>query len=265
MVASPAVLESSNMIGHTRETAATVHALPARDLQPEPAWIAVIDARPCRREFVSNFLAGQACLKGRVQPIDVDALLAERGGSATEPAMLIFSVGGLSVADPAVSTDFERLLCRFSKKPLVVLSDLDARDEAQLALAAGAAGFVPTLLEPRLMCAALALIQTGGRFAPPALFEEWLHAAHPARADQGEEPADDLVPQYDELTPRQTHVLHLLQEGFANKVIATKLGMTESTVKVHVRQIMKRLGATNRTEAALLAQRHQEALRRRAS
>lgn len=263
MGSNPPALELPNAPGHAREGAATVHSLPSRDVAAD-AWIAVIDSRPCRREFVCNFLSRQACLSGRILPLDVDDLLRERGPS-NEPSMLIFSVGGLSVSDPRVSADFERLLGRYDDVPLVVLSDLDARDEAQLALAAGAAGFVPTLLEPQLMCAALTLIQRGGKFAPTALFDEWVHATLPARPDDGEEPAQELVPQYDELTPRQTHVLQLLQEGHANKVIASRLGMTESTVKVHVRQIMRRLGANNRTEAALLAHRHQEALRRRAS
>jgi DNA-binding NarL/FixJ family response regulator len=263
MASNPSVLEGPNALAQARESAATVHSLPNRDMAAD-AWIAVIDCRPSRREFVCNFLSGQACLRARILPVDVDELLRERG-PAHEPSMLIFSVGGLSVSDPLVSTDFERLLGRYDDVPLVVLSDLDAREEAQLALAAGAAGFVPTLLDPQLMCAALMLMQSGGKFAPPALFDEWVHATLPARSDDGEEQAQDLVPQYDELTPRQTHVLQLLQEGHANKVIASKLGMTESTVKVHVRQIMRRLGANNRTEAALLAQRHQEALRRRAS
>lgn len=231
MASSTSAYESPNAVSLARETAATVHSLPPREAPVEAPWIAVVDARPCRREFVCNFLARQAGLSGRVLPLEMDATMGERGGPTNAPSMIIFSVGGLSVSDPKVSSIFERLLASFELTPLVVLSDVDARDEAQLALAAGACGFVPTLLDPPLMCAALALIQSGGKFAPPALFEEWVHAAYPARLDHGEEPALELVPQYEELTPRQTHVLHLLQEGFANKVIATKLGMTESTVK----------------------------------
>ncbi len=264
MTSGTSAYESPNAVGLARDTAATVHPLPPRETLSEPPWVAVVDGRPCRREFVCNFLASQGCLGRRILPVDVAALLAGRGTPVSDPSMIIFSVGGLSISDSRVCGDFERLLGRFDATPLVVLSDLDARDEAQLALAAGAHGFVPTLLEPTLMCAALLLIQTGGKFAPPALFEEWVQATHPGRPESTGEQAVDLVPQYEELTPRQTHVLHLLQEGFANKVIAAKLGMTESTVKVHVRQIMRRLGANNRTEAALLAQRHQEALRRRA-
>ena len=51
------------------------------------------------------------------------------------------------------------------------------------------------------------------------------------------------------MTPRQTTVLSLLQQGKANKIIAYELGMSESTVKVHIRNIMRKMGATNRTQA----------------
>ena len=56
-----------------------------------------------------------------------------------------------------------------------------------------------------------------------------------------------------QLTPRQHEVLKGLGEGKANKVIARDLDMTESTVKVHVRQIMRKFGAKNRTQVALFA------------
>jgi DNA-binding NarL/FixJ family response regulator len=45
-----------------------------------------------------------------------------------------------------------------------------------------------------------------------------------------------------------------LQQGKANKIIAYELGMSESTVKVHVRNIMRKMGATNRTQVAYKAQ-----------
>jgi len=58
-----------------------------------------------------------------------------------------------------------------------------------------------------------------------------------------------------ELTRRQRDVLALISEGKSNKLIADALTMTESTVKAHVKQIIKRLHVANRTQAALLATR----------
>lgn len=54
-------------------------------------------------------------------------------------------------------------------------------------------------------------------------------------------------------------MLELLKNGEPNKVIARRLGTTEGTVKLHVRQIMRKLGATNRTQAAVTAQLYDKA------
>ena len=266
MASSPTVVEAPESGSRDRDAAVKVHSLPPREAHfPETAWIAVVDSRPGRREFICNFLAAQDRLAGRIVSLSLEDLFRDRPTPLSEPAMIVYNVGGLSLADPRASDEFERLLGRFETAPVVVLSDLDAPDEAQLALVAGAAGFVPTVLDPQLMCAALVLVQAGGKFAPPEHIDKWAQAVHLNGSPPGDEPPpEDPVPQYEELSPRQTHVLLLLQEGLANKVIAAKLGMTESTVKVHVRQIMRRLGAGNRTEAALLAERHHAALRKTA-
>jgi DNA-binding CsgD family transcriptional regulator len=58
-----------------------------------------------------------------------------------------------------------------------------------------------------------------------------------------------------DLTSRQRDVASLLSRGLCNKLIARQLAITEATVKVHIRQIMRKLGASNRTQAALLTAR----------
>jgi DNA-binding NarL/FixJ family response regulator len=72
--------------------------------------------------------------------------------------------------------------------------------------------------------------------------------------------AEDLLPgetdearARDVFTSRQNEVLHELRQGKPNKIIAFELGMSESTVKVHVRNIMRKLGATNRTQVLVKA------------
>jgi DNA-binding NarL/FixJ family response regulator len=62
-------------------------------------------------------------------------------------------------------------------------------------------------------------------------------------------------PPWRALTRRQCDVLALIAEGKANKLIADALNMSESTVKAHVKQIIRRLNVANRTQAALLATR----------
>jgi DNA-binding NarL/FixJ family response regulator len=56
-------------------------------------------------------------------------------------------------------------------------------------------------------------------------------------------------------TPREIEVLHRLRQGLQNKIIAYELGMSESTVKVHLRNVMKKLNASNRTQVAFMLRR----------
>jgi DNA-binding NarL/FixJ family response regulator len=120
--------------------------------------------------------------------------------------------------------------------PLIMLSDLE--DSHQLntirgALRAGANGFI-----------SIRFVQAGGTFAP---LEMLLSDANTPVAAQ-----PTAVSPY-RLTTRQKAVLAQLQQGKANKIIAHELGMSESTAKVHIRNIMRKMGATNRTQAAFNA------------
>jgi DNA-binding NarL/FixJ family response regulator len=60
-----------------------------------------------------------------------------------------------------------------------------------------------------------------------------------------------------QLSPRETEVLGLVARGLANKQIARQLGITERTVKVHLGNVFRRIGVTDRTSAALWAREHQ--------
>ncbi|TAI67711.1 hypothetical protein CWO89_01580 [Bradyrhizobium sp. Leo170] len=66
----------------------------------------------------------------------------------------------------------------------------------------------------------------------------------------GEEDLADPGPRNRNLTARQNAVLELLSRGESNKAIARRLGMREGTVKVHVRQILRKFGLMNRTQVA---------------
>jgi DNA-binding NarL/FixJ family response regulator len=61
----------------------------------------------------------------------------------------------------------------------------------------------------------------------------------------------------EEITPRETDVLRMLAEGLVNKDIATRLGISEHTVKFHISSILDKLGASTRTEAVALGIRRE--------
>ena len=137
----------------------------------------------------------------------------------------------------------------FHSVPLVVLSDVeDAQQPRAICsiLKQGAQGFVPTrTMGIPMIAAAIRFVKAGGTFAPLDLL------LSPRAEVTREAPT---VAQPNRLTSRQVMVLDHLQQGKANKIIAHELGMSESTVKVHVRNIMRKMGATNRTQAAYKAQ-----------
>jgi DNA-binding NarL/FixJ family response regulator len=129
--------------------------------------------------------------------------------------------------------------------PILVAAECDDTDRALALLRAGARGFLPTSHSLKVLIGALERVRAGGTYVPLALTE-----AAPARTDDQAQPMP-----WSELTRRQCDVLALLAEGKANKLIADTLNMSESTVKAHVKQIIRRLNVANRTQAALLATR----------
>jgi DNA-binding NarL/FixJ family response regulator len=131
-----------------------------------------------------------------------------------------------------------------------VLADREDVAEVNRALAHGVRGYIPTSVECGVAVAALRLISAGGTFVPPDALRAT--TAKPDDQPEGERQrrSDGL-----DLTPRELSVIDLLREGKPNKLIAARLDMQESTVKVHVRNILKKLNATNRTHAAFVANR----------
>lgn len=126
--------------------------------------------------------------------------------------------------------------------PVIVLSALDGHAAVSRALALGAQGYIPKSTSSEVMLGAVRLVLSGGLYLPPTLLEP--EANEPAQASAG-------VP----LTVRQAEVLQLVTQGLQNKEIGVRLGIAESTVRVHVTALLKLLGVGNRTEASYEARR----------
>lgn len=120
--------------------------------------------------------------------------------------------------------------------PVALMSGLAPREVAEEALRMGAAGFLPKTLPARSLLNAVRFMAAGEVYAPAA----FMTAPEPEQATGG-------------LTPREREVLGCLCEGLANKEIARRLALHESTVKLHVKTLSRKLGARNRTHAAMLA------------
>ena len=107
----------------------------------------------------------------------------------------------------------------------------------------------PERLSLKVLMGAVDLVLSGDVYVPSLL-----DSAPPSHgAWNGEDRPGEP---WSELTRRQRDVLALISHGKSNKLIADALTMSESTVKAHVKQIIKRLRVSNRTQAALLATGH---------
>jgi DNA-binding NarL/FixJ family response regulator len=149
--------------------------------------------------------------------------------------------------------------------PVIILCDVDCLDSITAAFESGARGYIPTASTTlELAIEIMRLVRAGGTFVPASSLSlggvlrqgESAGASAggtfvpPSSTRQGETAGTIATHQF---SPRQMAVLERLKEGKTNKMIAHELGMSESTVKAHLRSIMKKMKATNRTEAACLA------------
>lgn len=137
-----------------------------------------------------------------------------------------------------------------ARMPIVMLTT--SRDESDVvqSLQGGANGYLLKDMEPDVLIQALGNIVGGQTVVAPEL------AGILARAIQGESaPAAEGVVERElaDLTPREHEILCLLADGQSNKVIARNLGITEGTVKLHVKSILRKLQVHSRVEAAVIA------------
>lgn len=130
--------------------------------------------------------------------------------------------------------------------PTIVLSGADEPRTIVGTLESGVQGYIPTNISLDVAIAAMRFVSAGGTFAPAGSLLNVARQRMDAPPSANEK-AESLF------TARQAAVVEALRKGKANKLIAYELNMRESTVKVHVRKIMRKLKATNRTEAAYLA------------
>ncbi|NJO21902.1 MAG: response regulator transcription factor [Sphingomonadales bacterium] len=164
--------------------------------------------------------------------------------TTTVTSLVIFSVA-THPKSPETLCDIGRLVQGETARPLIIVSDGDNLEEIVSVLDTGARGYIPTDLALEVAVEAVRLVCAGGVFIPASSL---VGARQP-----GETPRPALRSANGIFTARQAAVVDAVRRGKANKVIAFELKMRESTVKVHVRNIMKKLNAKNRTEVAFMA------------
>ena len=184
-------------------------------------------------------------LAPEVTVVEASTLEEAMTAAKTAPTDLII----LDLTMPGMNgvAGLEQMRARHPAVPLVVLSGRTGREDIMAALNRGANGYLPKTLNGKAMLAALRLVLSGETYVPSILMDERTRAGGRASDQSG------AVPGLDALTERERDVLDFLCQGKSNKEIARDLAIREVTVKVHVGNIMRKLGASNRTQAVRLA------------
>ncbi len=128
--------------------------------------------------------------------------------------------------------------------PIVILSNQNDTEFALDVISRGAKGYIPVTMGFEIAIKAVRFVLAGGTYAPV----DWLLAAGSPATAAAKPPSPS-----NGMTARELSVVRAIQKGKPNKIIAYELNMCESTVKVHVRHIMKKLSAKNRTDVAIKA------------
>lgn len=158
-------------------------------------------------------------------------------------AVVILCTAGRTEAE--VNRDVALLSQAVADVSIVILSDREGADSVLNALDKGARGYITTSMAFDVAVQAIRLVRAGGTFVPA-------RSLIASRDSMGKLFAAPDKPRNGLFTDRQMAVVESLRQGKANKIIAYELNICESTVKVHVRNIMKKLRAKNRTEVAFL-------------
>lgn len=199
--------------------------------------LSLIGASPLLLEFLLPAFSQRLHLEIAALPAVDDWLLQKDAASYD---LLILFVPG---KEPRRSVAAAKgLLDQLGKHPpFAVLADCEEADEVLAAFEFGARAYIPTSATFDVIIELIKLVLAGGTYYPPCVLSV---CGIGGEAKQGYVHA---------LTPREMAVLQAVRHGLPNKLIAQELGISESTIKVHVHRLMKKLKVQNRTQAALRA------------
>ena len=202
-------------------------------------YIAVIESYNFIRSCIQRSIRSAFPLEVRV----FSEVIELQPESRHLPKLILLST--LSYSGEANANVIKTLSQIAPKIPIVVLASNDDVEMAKAAVSHGAKGYIPVTSGFEIAIEAVRFVLAGGTYVPiDYLF---------MRARPGDVPPEPLSAS-GMVTARELAVVRAVQRGKSNKVIAYELGMCEGTVKVHLRRIMKKLNAKNRTEVAIKSQ-----------
>jgi DNA-binding NarL/FixJ family response regulator len=192
-----------------------------------------IDDHPLLRQGIGALVGAQADMALVAQAATGQEGIREFRETRPDVTLL-----DLRLPDMSGVAVLEAIRGEFPEARVVMLTTFEGDVEMQRALAAGARGYLLKTMPPAELVDAIRQVHAGKKRIPPAV-----------AAQLAEHLSDEA------LTPREVEVLRHIADGNRNKDIAERLFISEETVKVHVKHVMEKLGASDRTEAVSIGVR----------
>jgi DNA-binding NarL/FixJ family response regulator len=209
------------------------------------ALLFFIDRQGVGRDCITKQLASLLS-EWRVEPIS-EARELHRHVNWAPSSVVILNTHGESMENPEVGGEMAMLAKLAPAIPILIVSERCDLSEVTLAFGLGARGYLPTSLAISEVTTIVRLVAQGGTYVPANILPSLLENRRSAPAQS---PGETKWPC--SFSPRQLQVLERLNEGKQNKAIADELGISEATVKVHMRNMMKKLNVRNRTQLVLM-------------
>jgi DNA-binding NarL/FixJ family response regulator len=195
--------------------------------------ILAIDDHPLLREGIAAIISAQTDMSLVGQATDAREGILRYRELQPDITLMDVRLPGMSGIDALIAIRVE-----FRNARIIMLSTIHGDFEIRRALEAGARGFLLKSMAPKDLMIAIRQVQAGKKVVPPDV------AAHLA-----EYLAEDS------LTAREIEILQLIAAGNRNLDVANILSISEDTVKVHVKHVMEKLEANDRTEAVMIGVR----------
>ena len=157
------------------------------------------------------------------------------------PNLLLFA---LSNGQDDYEEEIRSLRETFPEVPIVAIAEQLVLEDVTRCLAAGVHGFLLSDISTEALSYSLQLVLLGETVFPTKMATFWMRPDKPRIS-----PASKAIA--DSLSARENDILRCLVGGNSNKAIARELEITESTVKVHMKSLLRKINATNRTQAAI--------------
>ncbi|MDE1943272.1 MAG: response regulator transcription factor [Betaproteobacteria bacterium] len=215
----------------------------------EALRVALVDDHGlCRRgltELLTNRYGIQV-VGATDSPVELDTLLVEQKPDLVVMDLRMDPINGLQL--------LEKIRKDGHQTPVVILTMSDTESDLASALRAGVRGYLLKDMAPDDVVDGIRRVASGEMVVAPSMTMKMISILQKGNTKE------DYQNSLKQLTEREREILRLLAEGSTNKAIARTLGISNDTVKQHVRHILNKLNLSSRVEAAVLFAVEQKAI-----